>query len=243
MPTRSAWLWLRWSSSVRTRRKKSRRLKRTNRPSSEDWIVDAGLGDRANPCSGHHRCGTAPESHRTSLRSTSHQLPPMRPPGYSTRAQTVKTPRGSPRRRNPGVDARVALPPRQTCFPIPVIGSDANSQTPCAGKAGLSLGLATHLPCADCGTLASAQEQASRQDPPARSQRTTRRSADAVAARYCFRRRAIAAAEQPSAPASDEQRKRAARRQERGRCVCAAWAARRLGHSLPGLHTSSALPE
>ena len=137
MPTRSAWLWLRWSSSVRTRRKKSRRLKRTNRPSSEDWIVDAGLGDRANPCSGHHRCGTAPESHRTSLRSTSHQLPPMRPPGYSTRAQTVKTPRGSPRRRNPGVDARVALPPRQTCFPIPVIGSDANSQTPYAGVAGL----------------------------------------------------------------------------------------------------------
>jgi len=39
--------------------------------------------------------------------------------------------------------------------------------------------------------IGSAQEQASRQDPPARSQRTTRRSADAVAARYCFRRRAV----------------------------------------------------
>ncbi len=34
-------------------------------------------------------------------------------------------------------------------------------------------------------TIGIAQEQASRQDPPARSQRTTRRSADAVAARYC----------------------------------------------------------
>ncbi len=61
-----------WSSSIESRRTKcarcdTRRRCPTNRPSSEDRFRRCRTGVRARPPRGHHRCGTAPGSHRPSL--------------------------------------------------------------------------------------------------------------------------------------------------------------------------------
>ena len=58
-----------WSSSIGLRRTKcarcdTRRWCPTNRPSSEDRFRRCRTGVRARPPRGHHRCGTAPGSHR-----------------------------------------------------------------------------------------------------------------------------------------------------------------------------------